>query len=219
MRIGLITDTHMPASCKRLWKEVHVAFADVDVIWHGGDIVWASVLDELEQIAPTFAAKGNNDNGWHDPRLKQTQWLEVDGYRLAMVHDMEPEHEPIELLRNTYLGGRHADVMVTGHTHFERMDFREGVLQINTGSAVHPHLYSTRLGTVGIVEVDSSGIRAEIIRLGETDGLPNPGVAYIFDGNHVHCLGHRLTDTFVHRHALPPAASEVPRYSGPWQQR
>ena len=57
MRIGLITDTHMPASCKRLWDEVHVAFADVDLIWHGGDIVWASVLDELEQIAPTFAAK------------------------------------------------------------------------------------------------------------------------------------------------------------------
>ena len=185
MRIGLITDTHMPASCKRLWDEVHVAFADVDLIWHGGDIVWASVLDELEQIAPTFAAKGNNDNGWHDPRLKQTQWLEVDGYRLAMVHDMEPEHEPIELLRKTYLGNRHADVMVTGHTHFERMDFREGVLQINTGSAVHPHLYSTRLGTVGIVEVDSAGIRADIIRLGETEGLRNPGVAYTFDGDQV----------------------------------
>ena len=189
MRIGLITDTHMPASCKRLWDEVHVAFADVDLIWHGGDIVWASVLDELEQIAPTFAAKGNNDNGWHDPRLKQTQWLEVDGYRLAMVHDMEPEHEPIELLRKTYLGNRHADVMVTGHTHFERMDFREGVLQINTGSAVHPHLYSTRLGTVGIVEVDSAGIRADIIRLGETEGLRNPGVAYTFDGDQVRCLG------------------------------
>ncbi len=189
MRIGLITDTHMPASCKRLWPEVRVAFADVDLIWHGGDIVWASVLDELEEIAPTFAAKGNNDNGWNDPRLKQTQWLEVDGFRLAMVHDMEPEHEPIEQLRKTYLGGRYADVMVTGHTHFERMDFREGVLQINTGSAVHPHLYSTRLGTVGILEVDSSGIRADIMRLGQTDGLRNPGVAYRFDGNQVRCLG------------------------------
>ncbi len=189
MRIGLITDTHMPASCKHLWPEVHRAFAGVDAIWHGGDIVWASVLDELEEIAPTFASKGNNDNGWHDSRLKQTQWLEVDGYHLAMVHDMEPEHEPIELLRKTYLGGRHADVMITGHTHFERMDFRDGVLQINTGSAVHPHLYSTRLGTVGILEVDSTGIRAEIIRLGESEGLRNPGVAYRFDGNEVHCLG------------------------------
>ena len=54
---------------------------------------------------------------------------------------------------------------------------------------MHPHLYSTRLGTVGILEVDSSGIRADIIRLGETEGLRNPGVAYRFDGNEVHCLG------------------------------
>ena len=29
----------MPASRKRLWDEVGVAFAGVDLIWHGGDIV------------------------------------------------------------------------------------------------------------------------------------------------------------------------------------
>jgi putative phosphoesterase len=190
MRIGLITDTHLPAARKRLWDEVHTVFAGVDLIWHGGDIVWPMVLDELEEIAPTFAAQGNNDVGWKDPRLARTQWLDVDGYRLAMVHDMEPEDEPIEMLWRQYLGGRRADVMVTGHTHFERMDFRDGVLQINTGSAIHPHLWSTRLGTVGILEVDSSGIRAEIIRLGELEGLRNPGVAHRFDGTTVHRIPH-----------------------------
>jgi putative phosphoesterase len=188
MRIGLITDTHLPAALKRLWPEVHAVFAGVDLIWHGGDIVWPSVLDELEEIAPTFAARGNNDVGWNDPRLAHTQWLDVDGYRLAMVHDMEPEDEPIDQLVAMYLGGRRADVIVTGHTHFERMDLRDGVLQINTGSAVHPHLWSTRLGTVGLLEVDRSGIRAEIVRLGETEGLRNPGVAHRFDGQSVQRL-------------------------------
>lgn len=188
MRIGLITDTHLPAALKRLWPEVHAAFAGVDLIWHGGDIVRASVLDELEEIAPTFAARGNNDVGWKDPRLAHTQWLDVDGHRLAMVHDMEPEDEPIDVLFSRYLGGRRADVIVTGHTHFERMDFRDGVLQVNTGSAVHPHLWSTRLGTVGVLEVDATGIRAEIVRLGETEGLRNPGVAHRFDGNKVERL-------------------------------
>ena len=183
MRIGLITDTHLPSTLKRLWKEVHQVFDGVDLVWHGGDIVWPMVLDELEEIAPTFAAQGNNDVGWKDARMKRTQWLEIDGYTLAMVHDMEPEHEPIADLRDHYLGGRHADVIVTGHTHMERMDFRDGVLQVNTGSATHPHLYSTRLGTVGILEVDSSGIRAEIIRLGETEGLHNPASEFRFDGN------------------------------------
>jgi uncharacterized protein len=188
VRIGLISDTHMPSTVKRLWDEVFVAFEGVDLIWHGGDIVWPVVLDQLEEIAPTFAARGNNDVGLDDRRLAHVQWLDVDGYRLAMVHDMEPEHEPIELLQKQYLGGRHADVMITGHTHVERLDWRDGVLQVNSGSAVHPHLYSTRLGTVAIVEIGPVGLRAEIIRLGETEGLRNPGVAQVFDGTQVRRL-------------------------------
>lgn len=188
MRIGLISDTHMPASLKHIWPEVAAAFAGVDLIWHGGDIVWPVILDQLEEIAPTLAAQGNNDVGWHDDRMARRQWLDVEGYRLAMVHDMEPETEPIEVLTKRYLAGRRADVMVTGHTHVERLDWREGVLQVNSGSAVHPHLYSTRLGTVGILEVDASGIRAEIVCLGESEGLRNPGVAQRFDGNRIEVL-------------------------------
>ena len=46
-----------------------------------------------------------------------------------MVHDMEPEDEPIDVLRRKYLGGERADVMVTGHTHFERLAWRDIDLQ------------------------------------------------------------------------------------------
>lgn len=72
--------------------------------------------------------------------------------------------------------------MITGHTHFERLSWREGVLQINSGSAVHPHLWSTRLGTVAVVDVAPGSLRAQIVRLGEQDGLRNPGLAQEFDG-------------------------------------
>ena len=64
--------------------------------------------------------------------------------------------------------------MITGHTHFERLDWRDGVLQINSGSAVHPHQWSTRLGTVAL-EIGPGSLRARIARLGETEGLKNPG--------------------------------------------
>jgi hypothetical protein len=47
---------------------------------------------------------------------------------------------------------------------------------------VHPHLWSTRPGTVAIVDVEPGSLRARIVRLGERDGLRNPGVAYEFDG-------------------------------------
>ena len=189
MRIGLISDTHMPSVLKELWPEVGETFAGVDLIWHGGDIVWPTVLDQLEEIAPTFAARGNNDTGVSDPRIADIQRLEVEGYHLAMVHDLEPEERPIAELRDRYFGKRHVDVMISGHTHYERLDWRDGVLQVNSGSATHPHQYSLRLGTVAIVEVDASGVHADILRLGETEGLRNPGVAMRFDGDAVHVVG------------------------------
>lgn len=182
-RIGILSDTHMPGSLREIWPEVGVALAGVDLILHSGDICHPMVLDQLEEWAPVLAARGNNDLfADTDSRVADVQWLDIGGVRIAMVHDMEPEDEPIDELRKRYLKGAGADVMITGHTHFERLSWREGVLQINSGSAVHPHLWSTRLGTVAVVDVAPGSLRARIVRLGEQDGLRNPGLAQEFDG-------------------------------------
>jgi putative phosphoesterase len=187
-RIGILSDTHMPGSLKELWPEVGDAFAGVDLILHSGDICHPVVLDQLEQWAPVVAARGNNDLFGPDPRVADIQRLDIEGFRIAMVHDMEPEHEPIEELQRQYLHGDEADVMITGHTHLERLDWRDGVLQINSGSPVHPHLWSTRLGTVALLEIGPGSVRARITSLGQTDGLKNPGVEYEFDGETVRRL-------------------------------
>jgi putative phosphoesterase len=188
-RIGILSDTHMPGELRSLWDEVRVAFAGVDLILHSGDIVHPVVLDQLEAWAPVKAALGNNDFGMRDPRIAAIQWFDIEGFRLAMVHDMEPEDEPIDVLCRRYLHGERPHVWITGHTHYERMDFRDGVLQVNSGSPVHPHLWSTRLGTVAVLDIAPGSLRAKIVRLGETEGLRNPGVEYMFDGEMVHRLG------------------------------
>jgi len=46
-----------------------------------------------------------------------------------MIHDMEPEERPIEDSSVTISKVNMADIIVTGHTHFERLDYRDGVLQ------------------------------------------------------------------------------------------
>src|SRR5262245_10706123 len=98
-----------------------------------------------------------------------------------MIHDMEPEERPIVELKKCHLKDEHVDIIVTGHTHFERLDYRDGVLQINSGSPTHPHLWSTRLGTVGLLDLAPGKLTAKIVKLGETPGLPNPGVELSFD--------------------------------------
>ena len=171
MRIGLISDTHLPSSIREPWPEVAEAFRDVDLILHAGDIVAPRILDWLEGIAPVLAALGNDDFGMVDPRVKQIQLLEAEGWRIGVVHNA---HAGIPL-------GQPVDIVVSGHTHFERLVLLDGVVHINPGSATLPHQHSTRLGTVGILEVERDQLSAAVVRLGDGprvggDLLLNPGL-------------------------------------------
>jgi putative phosphoesterase len=181
VRIGLLADTHVPSTTRVLWQEVRKVFQGVDLILHAGDLVTPDALDWCEELAPTLAARGNNDLGLEDPRIQDVQRLEVEGLRIAVVHDMEPEDRSVGYLIDAYLKGDGADVIVTGHTHFDRIAFRDNVLQVNPGSPTLPRLWSTRLGTVGILELNAGTLAARIVRLGETPGKPNPGKSQAFE--------------------------------------
>ncbi|MCP4908882.1 MAG: metallophosphoesterase family protein [bacterium] len=174
MRIGLLSDTHLSNRRPALWDEVAEVFGGVDLILHAGDIVSEGVLDWLEQFSPVLAARGNNDMGWTDVRMADVQWLALEGWRLAMVHDIEPEDLPIDVIVERDLAGQKPEILITGHTHFERIDHRDGVVQVNSGSPTQPHLYSNRLGSVGILELERERLRVSIVNLGESEGLRNP---------------------------------------------
>ena len=177
MRIGIITDTHLPNILRHLsdlGPEVGQFFSTVDLILHAGDIVGPTVLDWLEQFAPVVAALGNNDV-LEDHRVVPVQVVDVAGWRIGMVHNLAPETRPMEVLAQRF--PTPVDIMVAGHTHFERLEYRDNVVLLNSGSAVFPHHKEIRLGTVGLLELTPSRIFAEIVLLGETPGRPNPGTA------------------------------------------
>ena len=57
-RIGVLSDTH-----GYLDPRVLEHFAEVDEIWHAGDIGNAMVLQHLREFKPTRAVYGNMDSG------------------------------------------------------------------------------------------------------------------------------------------------------------
>ena len=61
MRIGLISDTHIPEAGPDMPAQVYEAFRGVDLILHAGDMHIIDVLDWLEGIAPVLGARGNGD--------------------------------------------------------------------------------------------------------------------------------------------------------------
>ena len=175
MRIGLLTDTHLPGIIRTLDELGPLPgefLSSVDLILHGGDLTSPIVLDWCEQFAPVICSTGNNDP-IPDPRMKEVQVLELEGWTVGMIHSLEGQFRPINELQSLF--PTEVEIMISGHTHKERLEYREGVLLINSGSITFPQHKEVRLGTVGILELEPGIARAEIFPLGETEGSPNPG--------------------------------------------
>ena len=178
MRIGLISDTHIPEARSQLWPQVFEAFRGVDYILHAGDIHDLSVIDELSAVAPTFAARGNGDDGSggrpvqpQDERLREAWLLELGGLRIGLTHVAPlPEHAyPSTLAQclDRYFARRDLDVLVYGDTHVEAIDVVDGVLCVNPGSPTYPRNLTTQLGTLGFLEVHNGRAAASIWQLTE----------------------------------------------------
>ena len=183
MRLGLISDTHLPNRTFGAWEEVLEALRGVDLILHAGDIQAPGVLDSLETVAPVVAALGNNDHGVlvNDPRVKPTQVMDLEGWRVGLIHDLEPEDRPIQGLMMDHFS-QTLDLVVSGHTHWERLVLRDGVVHMNPGSPNLPHNFSHRLGVVGIIDLTPEAILARIVPLGSLPGLINPCRALYLEG-------------------------------------
>ena len=175
MRIGLITDTHLPGQIRDLGELGQLPqefLSSVDLIMHGGDLTSPIVLDWCEQFAPVICSTGNNDP-IPDPRMKEVQILETEGWTIGMIHSLEGQFRPVEDLQKLF--PKPVNIMISGHTHQERLEYREGVILINSGSITFPQHKEVRLGTVGILEIESRKLKVDIFPLGETPGSPNPG--------------------------------------------
>jgi hypothetical protein len=122
IRIGLIADTH-----GLLRPEARLALAGVERIIHAGDICNAQVLDQLAQIAPVIAVRGNNDRGAWAETLPESETLTLAGATLHVVHDIK------ELAIDPRQAG--IDVVISGHSHRPSLKMDGGVLFINPGSA------------------------------------------------------------------------------------
>ncbi len=192
MRIGLIADTHLPSllrSLDELGPQIAESLRGLDLILHAGDVSAPSVLDWCQQFAPVLVAEGNNDL-FHDVRMAKTQFLDIEGWRLGMAHELRPESRPIHQIRASALGGEDVDILIGGDTHVERIEFREDVLLINPGSPILPHHLSTRLGTIATLDISRHEVRAEVLVLGHSEGRPNPSRALQATIASRHSTGH-----------------------------
>lgn len=147
--IGVISDTH-----GLLRPEVYEVFHHVDRIIHAGDIGNENLLQELENIAPVTAVRGNMDGDWAF-KLRRTEALEISGNLIYVIHDID------RLDLDPDSSG--TSVVISGHTHKPSASRHNGVVYMNPGSAGPER--STLPVSVGLLHINSKGIRAEMIKL------------------------------------------------------
>ena len=183
MKIGLISDTHIPEAMPSLWPHLFDEFQGVDCILHAGDIHHLSVLDELEKIAPVFAARGNGDDGSggrdvqpDDPRLKEAWLIERNGFRIGLTHYVPmpqiPPNHTIDQWKERLFPGEALDILIYGDTHVEQIDLIGETLCINPGSPTYPHNLSLQFGTIGFLHLGETKPQAEIRQLNEIGSEP-----------------------------------------------
>jgi putative phosphoesterase len=150
MRIGVISDTH-----GLLRREAIAALARSDLIIHAGDVGSREVLDQLRDIAPTQAVRGNIDTQSWARTLPDTALLRADRQHLFVLHDISQlSVDPV------YEG---YDVIVFGHSHRASAKRRKGILFLNPGSA-GPRRFGLPV-TIAKLQVAGRNLRARIITL------------------------------------------------------
>ncbi len=148
--VGIISDTH-----GLLRPEAVEALRGSDLIIHAGDIGKPEIIDQLRQIAPVFAVRGNVDSQAWAMALPLTERVEIGTSTFYLIHEIA------QLGIDPAAAGIAA--VVFGHSHKPLTEARGGVLYINPGSA-GPRRFALPV-SVARATVSGEKIRAEIIEL------------------------------------------------------
>lgn len=145
MRLGVISDTH-----GLLRPEVFDVFGGVDHILHAGDVGPASLLTELEAIAPVTAVYGNTD-GWEvRDRLPRVAAIELDGFNIVVTHGDQFGSPNPEKLHDAFPD---AELLVFGHTHRPLLTLVDVVVTVMNPGGAGARRFNLP-ASVGILELE-----------------------------------------------------------------
>jgi uncharacterized protein len=159
--VAVISDTHLPRGDRRLPVACVERLRAADLVLHAGDLVAATVLDELERLAPSVAAvHGNVDAEEVRRRLPAERVVDVAGARIAMVHDAGPAQGRLARLRRRFPD---ADAVVFGHSHIplHETDDATGFQIFNPGSPTDRRRQPRH--TMGLARVRDGRVSFELV--------------------------------------------------------
>ena len=145
MRLAILSDTH-----GLLRPQVVEYLKTADAILHGGDINKPAIVEQLQQFAPLYIVRGNNDKEWAED-IPHDLTVTLEGVTFFMVHNKK--EVPADLSG--------VDVVVFGHSHKYAQEEKSGVLWLNPGSC-GPRRFHQEI-TMMMAEIEGGTIQVEKI--------------------------------------------------------
>ena len=152
--VAVIADTHLPRGSRRLPEECVECLRAADLTIHAGDFSSRGAYDEIEGLSrKLIAVRGNVDDAELQARLAERAEVEIDGARVAVVHDAGPARGRLARLRRAF---PEADAVIFGHSHMPLHERQGGFQIFNPGSPTERRRAPHR--TFGIAEVERGEI-------------------------------------------------------------
>ncbi len=115
VKLLLMADTHIPQRARALPEPLWHAVDETDVVVHAGDWVCIELLDAvLSRVDRLIGVVGNNDGPSLSARLPEVATAQLDGVRLAVIHDTGPASGREQRCAARFPD---TDVLVFGHSH------------------------------------------------------------------------------------------------------
>ena len=162
MKIGLISDTH-----SYLDPKVMEYFAEVDEIWHAGDVGDFGLIEELEKFKPLYGVYGNIDGHKVREVFPEDQYLLREGVKIWMTHigGKPPRYNS---RTRPMMASKQPDVFICGHSHICAVMHdpkNKHILYINPGAAGRHGFHKIR--TIMRFDLEEGKIKnMQVIELG-----------------------------------------------------
>ena len=147
MKLAILSDTH-----GLLRPQVVEHLKTADAILHGGDINKPAIVEQLQQYAPLYIVRGNNDKEWAEG-IPHNLTVTLEGVTFFMIHNKK--EVPADLSG--------VDVVVFGHSHKYVQEEKDGLLWLNPGSC-GPRRFHQEI-TMMMVKIEDGTIQVEKIEI------------------------------------------------------
>ena len=133
IRILILSDTHMPKKSKHLPGVLLDELNGCDLIIHAGDWQSIKLYEELKKRAPVEGVYGNTDNDELCAILKEKILLEIEGYKIGVVHG-HGKRKTTEKRSIEAFDDEEVDALIFGHSHIPVKKHHNGIILFNPGS-------------------------------------------------------------------------------------